>query len=135
MRRLLLTIPVLASLALFCALAAPTANAQESPVYWESLNVLIDIKQNGDLLVQETHVYAFRGQVSPERFRYIDMEKVDQIDRVSVSPWTAGNCRWKPNGMARGSSSDGATAPSTPPKTSPSSSATGSGGHRNGPRQ
>ena len=85
MRRLLLTIPVLASLALFCALAAPTANAQESPVYWESLNVLIDIKQNGDLLVQETHVYAFRGQVSPERFRYIDMEKVDQIDRVSVS--------------------------------------------------
>ena len=85
MRRLLLTIPVLAALALFWALATPTANAQDSPVYWESLNVLIDIKQNGDLLVQETHVYAFRGQVSPERFRYIDMEKVDQIDRVSVS--------------------------------------------------
>ena len=82
---MLLTIPVLAALALFWALAVGAANAQGAPYYWESLNVLIDIQQNGDLLVQETHAYAFRGQVSPERFRYFDMEKLDQIDRVSVS--------------------------------------------------
>ena len=76
MRRLLLTIPVLAALALFWALAAPTANAQGAPYYWESLNVLIDIQQNGDLLVQETHAYAFRGQVSPERFPLLRHGKI-----------------------------------------------------------
>ena len=85
MRRLLLTIPVLAALALFWALAVGAANAQNAPYYWESLNVLIDVQQNGDMLVQETHAYAFRGQVSPERSRYIDMEKADHIDQVSVS--------------------------------------------------
>ena len=86
MRRLLLTIPILAAVALFAALVSSTVAAQTGPpFYWESLNVLIDVQQNGELLVQETHAYAFRGQVSPKSSRSIDMEKVDQIDQVSVS--------------------------------------------------
>ena len=82
---MLLTIPVLAALALSWALAAPTANAQNASYYWESLNVLIDVQQNGDLLVQETHAYVFQRQAPAILSRYINMRRADHIDRVSVS--------------------------------------------------
>ena len=54
MRRFLLNIPAL------IALATPTANAQGSPYSWESIDVLIDVQQNGDILVEETSAYAFQ---------------------------------------------------------------------------
>ena len=57
MRRLLLAIPVLAALAFFCGLAAPTGNAQESPYYWEAFDVLIDVQGNGDLRTGLTRLF------------------------------------------------------------------------------
>ena len=55
------------------------------PYYWESLNVLIDVQRNGDLLVKETQTYVFQRQPSATLSRYINMRRADHIDRVSVS--------------------------------------------------
>ena len=85
MRRFLLNILALIALALLCALATPTVNAQDSPYSWESIDVLIDVQQNGDILVEETSAYAFHVQHDFFRSRYIDMEFIDHIDQVSVS--------------------------------------------------
>ena len=85
MRRFLLNILALIALALLCALATPTVNAQDSPYGWESIDVLIDVQQNGDILVEETSAYAFQRQHDFFRSRYIDMEFIDPIDQVSVS--------------------------------------------------
>ena len=85
MRRFLLNIPALMALALLCALATPTVNAQDSPYSWESIDVFIDVQQNGDILVEETSSYAFHVQHDFFRSRYIDMEFIDYIDQVTVS--------------------------------------------------
>ncbi len=85
MRRFLLNILALIALALLCALATTTVNAQDSPYSWESIDVLIDVQQNGDILVEETSAYAFHVQHDFFRSRYIDMEFIDHIDQVSVS--------------------------------------------------
>ena len=85
MRRFLLNIPALIALALLCALAAPTANAQDSPSRMESVDVFIDVQQNGDMLVQETFVYAFQRQGISFTGRSFRLESVDDVDQVSIS--------------------------------------------------
>ena len=86
MRRLLLTIPVLAAVALFSGFISLTASAQtDPPFYWESIDVLIDVQQNGDMVVTETQTYVFTGPHDTERFRRIPLEKVDGITSVRVS--------------------------------------------------
>ena len=85
MRRFLLNIPALIALALLCALAAPTANAQDIPSRMESVDVFIDVQQNGDMLVQETFVYAFQRQGISFTGRFFRLESVDDVDQVSIS--------------------------------------------------
>ena len=85
MRRFLLNIPALIALALLCALAAPTANAQDIPSRMESVDVFIDVQQNGDMLVQETFVYAFRRQGISFTCCPFPLESVDDVDQVSIS--------------------------------------------------
>lgn len=66
-------------------LAAHAASAQESPpVYWEFINVDIDVQGNGDLLVTETQKYVFTGPHTNQRQRWIPLDKVDTITGVQV---------------------------------------------------
>ncbi|WP_413167140.1 DUF2207 domain-containing protein [Capilliphycus salinus ALCB114379] len=54
------------------------------PFYWEFLNVNIDVQENGDMLVSETHKYVFTQPHTQERSRYIPLDKVDNIKDVAV---------------------------------------------------
>ena len=47
--------------------------------------MLIDVQQNGDMVVTETQTYVFTGPHDTERFRRIPLEKVDGITSVRVS--------------------------------------------------
>ena len=87
MRYFLPNIPAIIALALLCALAAPTVKAQDKgiPFRWESIEAFVDVQQNGDMLVQVTQDYAFHREYSQYILaRYINMERIDQIDQVSV---------------------------------------------------
>ena len=55
------------------------------PFYWDSINVEIDVQNNGDMLVTETQKYVFNRKQSNQRYRYISLDKVDEITDVSVS--------------------------------------------------
>ncbi len=55
------------------------------PFYWDSINVAIDVQDNGDMLVTETQKYVFNKEHTNERYRYIPLDKVDDITDVSVS--------------------------------------------------
>ena len=86
MRRLLLIIPILAAIALLSATVPGDASAQSrAPFYWESIDVLIDVQENGDMLVRETQTYVFTEWHNNRRHRYIPLDKVDGIDEISVS--------------------------------------------------
>ncbi|MCI5131835.1 MAG: hypothetical protein D3904_09985, partial [Candidatus Electrothrix sp. EH2] len=65
-------------------LNAQTASAKSPPFYWDFINVLIDVQENGDMLVTETQKYVFTGPHSNERYRYIPLDKVDGIDQIEV---------------------------------------------------
>ena len=54
------------------------------PFYWNSINVAIAVQTTGDMLVTETHEYVFNKQHSNQRFRYIPLDKVDDIKDVTV---------------------------------------------------
>ena len=91
MRRFLLNMPALIALALLCALATPTVNAQDSPYSWESLDVFIDVQQNGDIVVEETSAYAFQRQ--HDFFRSdTSTWNSSTTSTKCPSPWTAGTC-------------------------------------------
>lgn len=47
--------------------------------------IFVDVQKNGDLLVDETRKYVFRGIYSNERYRYISLETADRVDQVEVS--------------------------------------------------
>ncbi len=83
MWRLLRGIPVLIVLAVLCALAAATVNAQDNASPLESVDVFIDVQQNGDMLIQETIAYTFLRR-STFNGRYISLKFIDHIDQVSV---------------------------------------------------
>src|SRR4028118_369915 len=59
--------------------------AQQLPFYWENINVLIDVQTNGDMLVTETQKYVFTADYTNERYRYIPLNKVDEIKDVTVA--------------------------------------------------
>ena len=61
------------------------AAAQQLPFYWENINVLIDVQTNGDMLVTETQKYVFTADYNTERYRYIPLDKVDEIKDVTVA--------------------------------------------------
>ena len=60
-------------------------NAQTRPFYWEFINVDIAVQNNGDMLVTETEKYTFTSDYKNQRNRYIPLDKVKQINDVSVS--------------------------------------------------
>ena len=55
------------------------------PFYWNAINVVIDVQSNGDMLVTETQEYVFNREHSNQRYRYIPLNKVDDITDVTVS--------------------------------------------------
>ncbi|MEM8721646.1 MAG: DUF2207 domain-containing protein [Cyanobacteria bacterium P01_G01_bin.39] len=55
------------------------------PFYWDSINVAIEVEDNGDMLVTETQKYIFNREYSNKRYRYIPLDKVDDIQDVTVS--------------------------------------------------
>ncbi|MEI3648936.1 MAG: DUF2207 domain-containing protein [Dolichospermum lemmermannii FEM_B0920] len=60
------------------------AVAQEVPFYWDYINVNIDVQTNGDMLVTETQKYVFTSDWTNQRYRYIPLDKVDEIKEVTV---------------------------------------------------
>ncbi|MCI5193529.1 MAG: DUF2207 domain-containing protein [Candidatus Electrothrix sp. AU1_5] len=82
--RQLLAVYVQAIVLAVFLLNAQTASAKSPPFYWDFINVLIDVQENGDMLVTETQKYVFTGPHSNERYRYIPLDKVDGIDQIEV---------------------------------------------------
>ncbi|MFO0051975.1 MAG: DUF2207 domain-containing protein [Dolichospermum sp.] len=60
------------------------AVAQEVRFYWDYINVDIDVQNNGDMLVTETQKYVFKSDYPNQRYRYIPLDKVDEIKDVTV---------------------------------------------------
>lgn len=60
------------------------AIAQELPFYWDYINVNIDVQTNGDMLITEEQKYVFKSDYSTQRYRYIRLDKVDEITDVTV---------------------------------------------------
>jgi hypothetical protein len=59
------------------------AVAQELPFYWDYINVNIDVQTNGDMLITETQKYVFKSDYSNQRYRYIRLDKFDEIKDVT----------------------------------------------------
>lgn len=59
--------------------------AQKMPFYWDYINVNIDVQTNGDMLITEEQKYVFESNHSPQRYRYIRLDKVDAIEDVTVA--------------------------------------------------
>lgn len=55
------------------------------PFYWDFINVGILVKNNGDMLVTETQKYVFNEEYTNERYRYIPLDRVDEIKDVTVT--------------------------------------------------
>ncbi|HEY9299220.1 MAG TPA: DUF2207 domain-containing protein [Phormidium sp.] len=60
------------------------ARAQQLRFYWDNINVTIDVQTNGDMLVTENQKYVFTADYNTERYRYIPLDKVDEIKDVTV---------------------------------------------------
>ncbi|WP_341738322.1 DUF2207 domain-containing protein [Microcoleus sp. CAWBG640] len=75
---------LMASLSLLLVTVTHAA-AQQLPFYWDNINVAIDVQTNGDMLVTETQKYVFTAAYNNERYRYIPLDKVDEIKDVTVA--------------------------------------------------
>jgi len=75
---------LMASLSLLLVTVTHAA-AQQLPYYWDNINVIIDVQTNGDMLVTETQKYVFTADYNTERYRYIPLDKVDEIKNVTVA--------------------------------------------------
>lgn len=71
---------------------APVAVAN-STFYWDFINVDIQVLPNGDMWVTETQKYVFNAATSSQRYRYIPLNRVDDIkfDRVERGSQTIPN--------------------------------------------
>ena len=59
-------------------------NLSTLPFYWDFINVEIEVQNNGDMLVTETQKYVFNRESENERYRYIPLDRVDEIKDVTV---------------------------------------------------
>lgn len=59
--------------------------AQGLPFYWDAINVQIDVQTNGDMLVTEEQKYIFTGNHTTQRYRYIPLDRVQEIRDVTVT--------------------------------------------------
>ena len=60
-------------------------NLSTLPFYWDFINVGIEVQNNGDMLVTESHRYVFNREYTNERYRYIPLDRVDEIKDVTVT--------------------------------------------------
>ena len=58
--------------------------AQAVPFYWNYINVDLDLQTNGDILVTESQQYNFTADYKNQRYRYIPLDKLDEISDVTV---------------------------------------------------
>lgn len=61
------------------------SRASEVPFFWNSIQVEMDVQPNGDMWVTETQHYIFTADYTNERYRYIPLNKVDEITNVTVT--------------------------------------------------
>ncbi|MBD2353267.1 DUF2207 domain-containing protein [Tolypothrix sp. FACHB-123] len=59
--------------------------AESVPFYWDFINVDVAVQTNGDMLVTETQKYTFTADYTNQRYRYILIDKIDEIHEVTVS--------------------------------------------------
>ena len=62
-----------------------SVDVTQLPFYWDAIDIEIDVQDNGDMLVTETQQYVFNREYSNERYRYIPLDRVDDITDVTVS--------------------------------------------------
>ncbi len=74
----------LLSVGIALAFALPILAQDDSPFYWEALDVEIVLQENGDMMVSERHTYVFTAPHTNQRHRYIPLDRVDGIDQVAV---------------------------------------------------
>lgn len=79
---------IVALLMALMMLWAGTALAQEKTLYWERFDVDITIRNNGDFQVAETQEIAFTSGTFTFGYRYIPLNRVEEI--VDVEVWENG---------------------------------------------
>ena len=72
-------------LVVFVGLPVAPLPAAAAPFYWAFINVVIDVQENGDMLVTESHKYVFTGPLTNERYRWIPLDHINAIEGVSVT--------------------------------------------------
>lgn len=55
------------------------------PFYWEKIDVDLQLVESGDLLVTETQKYVFTDTYTNQRNRYIQIDKIDDIQDIVVT--------------------------------------------------
>ncbi len=68
----------------FSCITPATAATYPYYLYWDFINVDIDVQTNGDMLITENQKYVFTKRGNNQRYRYIPLDKVDKITDVSV---------------------------------------------------
>jgi hypothetical protein len=69
---------------LFILLISQSVFAKDS-FHWESINVEINIQENGDLLIKETQQYVFNEPYSAQHYRQIPLNGLGSIADIRVT--------------------------------------------------
>jgi|GEM_PF-1944538 len=72
-------------LSILFILLIPQSVFAKDPFYWESINVEIDIQENGDLVIKERQQYVFDRPYASQRHRWISLNGLDSITDISVT--------------------------------------------------
>ena len=82
---------------LIIPLSAKIVNAQTSvPFYWDRIDVDIYVQDNGDMLIEETQRYTFTEHDDGVRYRWIPLDKVDEINSIEVFEYSFAVFEYKP---------------------------------------
>ncbi|WP_052055745.1 DUF2207 domain-containing protein [Myxosarcina sp. GI1] len=60
------------------------SSAQAPSFYWDFINVILDVRDNGDLIVTEEQKYVFTESNSHQRYRFIKLDEIEDIRDVEV---------------------------------------------------
>ena len=75
----------IAILSMLFILLIPQSVFAKDPFHSEFINVEIDMQENGDLVIKETHQYVFDAPYSARRFRWISLNGLGSIADISVT--------------------------------------------------
>jgi hypothetical protein len=64
--------------------ASAESQAAEGMLYWENIDVNIEVQATGDLLVTETQTYVSASQQAQKRMRRIALDRLDAITDVRI---------------------------------------------------